>query len=212
VGAVNTKNLMTPVGRLVWQCLFQPGKAMEEGKKPQYQATLVFDKAAQATPEFAALKAAASAAAKETFGDKLQNDHFRQNLKTPFLSCDTHKSAKTETGEFRPGHMAGGVFIRFNSPTKPGIVDRNVQPILDSSEVYSGCFGRVSCNAFGYGNKPQHVGNKGVSFGLNHFQKVKDGEAIGGRGRPEDAFTAIGDEGGADAAVGAQAPADALFG
>ena len=77
-----------------------------------------------------------------------------------------------------------------SSKTKPGIVDGAVNPILDSTEVYSGCFARVSINAFPYSQQ----GNKGVSFGLNHVQKLADGDFLGGRSKAEDDFDAIGDE------------------
>ena len=76
-----------------------------------------------------------------------------------------------------------------SSSTRPGIVDRNVQPILDSTEVYSGCYARVSINAFAYNAK----GNQGVSFGLNHVQKTRDGDFLGGRSRAEDDFEALED-------------------
>lgn len=71
-----------------------------------------------------------------------------------------------------------------SAKTKPGIVDRAKNEIEDSTEVYSGCFARVSLNAFPYNNK----GNKGVSFGLNHIQKLADGDYLGGRSRAEDDF------------------------
>jgi hypothetical protein len=68
-------------------------------------------------------------------------------------------------------------------------VDRSVQPILDSSEVYSGCYARVSINAFAYNTN----GNRGISFGLNHVQKTRDGDFLGGRTRAEDDFEALED-------------------
>ena len=41
-------------------------------------------------------------------------------------------------------------FLNVNSKTKPGLVDKDVNPILDPTEIYSGCFGRVSITAFPY--------------------------------------------------------------
>ena len=65
------------------------------------------------------------------------------------------------------------------------MVDVNLNPILDSSELYSGCYARVSLNFFPYTN----AGNKGVGVGLNNIQKLDDGEPLGGaRARPEDDF------------------------
>ena len=59
--------------------------------------------------------------------------------------------------------------------------------ILDESEIYSGCYGKVSLRAFAYDQK----GNKGVSFGLQNVQKVRDGESLGGRVNPQDEFKPV---------------------
>ena len=41
-------------------------------------------------------------------------------------------------------------FFNANSNSKPQVVDAKVQPILDESKVYSGCYGRVSVTFYGY--------------------------------------------------------------
>jgi hypothetical protein len=48
----------------------------------------------------------------------------------------------------------------------------------------------VSLNAFPYNTQ----GNKGVSFGLNHVQKIADGEFLGGRSKAEDDFDSLDSE------------------
>lgn len=80
--------------------------------------------------------------------------------------------------------LEGAFFMNVSSKAKPGVVDRKVQPILDETEVYSGMWARVDINAFPYNQK----GNKGVSFGLNHIQKIRDDERLDGTTRPEDVF------------------------
>ena len=76
-------------------------------------------------------------------------------------------------------------FLNANSTQKPGIVDRDLNEILDPDEVYSGCWGRASINFFPYNSN----GNKGVGVGLNNIQKLKDGERLGGaRASAEDDF------------------------
>ena len=72
-----------------------------------------------------------------------------------------------------------------NSKMAPGIVDRNVEPILDSTEVYSGCYARVSVNF-----TLQSRRNRGIGCGLNNIQKLRDGDYLGGRSRAEDDFDA----------------------
>jgi hypothetical protein len=58
-------------------------------------------------------------------------------------------------------------------------VDRNLQEIIDAGEIYGGVWACVSVNAYAYDVKA----NKGVTFGLNGIQKIKDGESFG-TGRP----------------------------
>ena len=67
------------------------------------------------------------------------------------------------------------LFLNANSNTKPGIVDKDLNEILDPEEVYSGCWGRASINFFAYDSN----GNRGVGVGLNNIQKLRDGERLG---------------------------------
>lgn len=70
---------------------------------------------------------------------------------------------------------ADSYFLNANSKNRPGMVDRKVQPILDPTEIKSGDWGNVSLNFY-----PFNVnGNAGIAVGLNHVQKVKDGEPLG---------------------------------
>ena len=57
---------------------------------------------------------------------------------------------------------------------------------MDATEVYSGCYGRLTLNFYAYNAN----GNKGVAAGLGNVQKLEDGEPLGGFTRAEDDFTA----------------------
>lgn len=83
---------------------------------------------------------------------------------------------------------ADSIFFNANSATRPGLVDKNVEIITDLKEIKSGDWGHVSVNFY-----PFSVGgNMGVAAGINHIQKVKDGEALGGgRTNAEDEFDEI---------------------
>ena len=85
---------------------------------------------------------------------------------------------------------AGCWFMNANSDKAPGIVDASAQPILDRSEVYSGCYGRVSVTFFAFNSN----GNRGIACGLNNIQKLKDGEPLGGRISAEQEFAAFAEE------------------
>ena len=81
-------------------------------------------------------------------------------------------------------------FINANSGTAPGVVDANCQPIIDTSEVYSGVYGRASINFYAFNSN----GNKGIACGLNNLQKIRDGEPLGGKARAEDDFATDDDD------------------
>ena len=75
-------------------------------------------------------------------------------------------------------------YLNAKSKFKPGLVDATGQEILDPSEIYSGCFVRLSLNCYVYSQN----GNKGVGFGLNNVMKTRDGERLGRRGNPASDF------------------------
>ena len=80
-------------------------------------------------------------------------------------------------------------FLNANSRQAPQVVDRKVQPILEQSEVYSGCYGQISVTFYGFNTN----GNRGVTCGLQNIQKWCDGEPLNGRVRAEDEFDALDD-------------------
>lgn len=82
---------------------------------------------------------------------------------------------------------ANSFFLNANSKNRPGMVDKKVQPILDLKEIKSGDWGNVSLNFY-----PFNVnGNSGIAVGLNHVQKVKDGEPLGSQTNAADEFDEI---------------------
>lgn len=79
---------------------------------------------------------------------------------------------------------AGHWIISAKSDTKPGIVDREKEPLTSEEEFYSGCFARFSIKFYPYNT----AGNKGIGVQLNHLQKVKDGERLGGKASVDEDF------------------------
>jgi len=67
-------------------------------------------------------------------------------------------------------------FINASSNEKPGIVDADLNPIMDKNEFYSGCYGRASITLYPY----DVSGSKGIAAGLNNVMKSEDGEKFGG--------------------------------
>jgi hypothetical protein len=69
-------------------------------------------------------------------------------------------------------------------------VDRQIKPILNQTEFYSGCFGKASISFYPF----SMAGNNGVAVGLLNVQKLEDGDMLGGGSRAEDDFTVEDDE------------------
>ena len=86
---------------------------------------------------------------------------------------DTIHDGDESDDEVDEGHWT----VNVSSNRKPGVIDRKFNEILDESEIYSGCYARVSltCQPFEY------RGKVGVTFYLDNVQKLRDGEPLGGR-------------------------------
>lgn len=172
--------VITGTVRLSYAHLFEPF-SFNDDQEPKYSVVLLIPKSDKATIKKikAAQKAALEQGKSSKFGGKIPT-----NWSNTLRDGDEEKDLE-DNPEF-----AGHYFMTVSARTRPGIVDRDVQPILDSTEVYSGCYARASINAFPYSVS----GNKGVSFGLNHIQKIKDGEPLGGRSNAEDDFDSLDDD------------------
>jgi len=97
---------------------------------------------------------------------------------------------KEKTGEPYGPECKGHYVMAVSSKMRPGIVDTDMNKIIDSSEISSGDYARVSINAYAY----DVSGNRGVSFGLGNVQFLSKGEPLGGSTRAEDDFTAVDDD------------------
>lgn len=174
--------IVTGEVRLSYCYLFEPRKEDDPEKEGKYGVTILIPKSDKAT-----LKKIKDAieAAKVVGKGKVWGGKVPPNLKTTLHDGDTDKDTD-ENPEFK-GHY----YMSCSSKERPGLVDRQVNPITDRSDLYSGCYARVAISAFPYSNS----GNKGVTFFLNHVQKMRDGDHLDGRSKPEDVFDALDAEG-----------------
>lgn len=159
--------------RLSYAHLFEPHAI--DGNEPKYSVSVIIPKSDKETLQ--AIKEAVNEAkelGKGKWGGKVP-----ANVKTPLRDGDIDREGDEA--------YAGCYFLNANSKNKPGVVDINVQPILDSTEVYSGCYARLTLNFYAYNAN----GNKGIAAGLGNVQKLADGEPLGGFTRAEDDFDAI---------------------
>lgn len=169
--AASTK-VITGLVRFSYMHVFEP-TAIEEGQDKKYSVSLIIPKSDKAT--LAKIKAAVEAAKENgkanKFGGKIP-----ANIKLPLRDGDVDRPEDAAYAE--------SYFINATCKNKPGVVDSNVQPIINADEVYSGCYGRASINFYAFNTS----GNKGIACGLNHIQKIKDGEPLGSVTRAEDDF------------------------
>lgn len=161
--------------RLSYVHLFEPWKGADGDQDARYNCVVMIPKTDVKTLK--ALKTAIDTATTQglpKWGGKKPKD-FKQPIKDG--------DALTDDNPEYEGHY----ILSVSSKNRPSVVDQNVQPILDPSEVYSGMYARVAIAAWPYNNS----GNKGVSFFLNHVQKLRDGEPFGNITRAEDVFEPV---------------------
>jgi hypothetical protein len=184
-------NVMTPEFRASYPQVFKAKKNDLNGKD-EYSVVALFPKGANLD----ALKTAAQAAIVEKWG--ADKSKWPQRLKSPFR--DQGEKAKNVEGKqvMPAGHEAGAIFLTLKSSQRPGVVDQSVQPIIDETQFYAGCWARATVRAYAYDQK----GNQGVAFGLQNIQFVRHGDPLGGRSRAEDDFSAVETTGAGEAGTG----------
>lgn len=168
--------VITGEARMSYVHLIEP-YSFEEGQAPKYMVTLLIPKGDKKTVE--AIKAAEKAAIEQGKREKWHGK-VPSNLRTVLKDGDEMDQPENQ----------GMWVVRVSSKNKPGIVDKDLQPILDPTEIYSGCWGRFSLNLYPY----SAMGNNGVSAGLNNVQKTRDDEGLGGFTRAEDDFDVYEDD------------------
>lgn len=177
---VDATRVVTGKVRFSYVHIFEPYTSIE-GEKAKYSIVLLIPKSDEETigKLRRAQQAALEAGKEKKFGGRI-----------PKVWTDTIHDGDEEADLDKNPEYADHWYMNVGSNTKPGIVDRQRRPIDDDTEVYSGCYGRVSLGAYAYSS----AGNKGVSFGLNHVQKMADGESLTGRSRAEDDFDDVDDD------------------
>lgn len=165
-----TARVKTPTFRVSFPAIFKP--VSFENQPAKYSVEMLFDKKTDLTE----LKRAVLKAATDKWGDKTK---WPKNLKLPFKDGNEKSDLQG---------YADHTVIRASSKNRPGLVNQKLEPITEEDgSFYAGCYARASVTPFAY----DKAGNRGVSFGLQNVQKVKDGEPFSGRKRAEDDFEEI---------------------
>lgn len=178
-GSGNARKVVTGVARLSYAHVWEPVVSTDESgnRKEKYSVSVLIPKTDTKTVQ--AINRAVDVAIEEglsKFNGKRPN---RNTIKLPLRDGD-----ERDDEAYR-----GCWFVNANSTTRPEIVDRDVQPIIERGEVYSGCYARVSLTFYAFNSH----GNRGVACGLGNIQKVSDGEPLGGHASAESEFTPYAD-------------------
>ncbi|NLY20700.1 MAG: DUF2815 family protein [Tissierellia bacterium] len=181
-----TFNTNTTTGkvRLSYANLFKP-RAMQPGQEEKYSVTLLIPKSDVGTKQ--RIDAAIEEAKRKGAGDKWGG------VVPPVVSTPIHDGDGVRPSDGMPfgteckGHWVMTVSSSVDYP--PEVVDQNLNPIINQSEIYSGCYARVNVNFYPY----YFSGKKGIGVGLGPVQKLEDGEPLGGGAPSADSvFGAVG--------------------
>jgi len=165
--------------RMSFVNVFKP-RAHTAGAEEKYSVTILLPKTDVTTK--ANIDAAIQAAIAQ--GKEKWNGVVPPNVPNPIRDGDGLKQDGTPFGSECKGHWVFTASAKVDY--KPEVIDQYYQPVLDQSEIYSGCYGRISVNFFPY----FFAGKKGVGCGLNNVQKLSDGEPLSGRASAAEDFGA----------------------
>ena len=175
---------VTVRGRLSYVHVFKP-HAATPGAEEKFSTTILVPKTDVETKQKidVAIKAATELGVSEKW-----NGVKPPTVPNPIWDGDGVKQNGEQFGPECKGHWVFTASAKADYP--PQVVDRRVQPILDQSEIYSGCYANVAVNFFPY----LFAGKKGIGAGLGNIQKIKDGESLAGTRTAEQDFAVVDDE------------------
>ena len=167
----NLTNVTTGKVRLSYVHVFKP-YAYQPGQEEKFQVTILVPKTDMDTIN--RINAAIEAAKQRGVSDKW-NGVCPPIVPTPVYDGDgVRPSDGMAFGPECKGHWVFTASAKADYP--PEVVDANLNPIINQSEIYSGIYARVNVNFFPYA----FGGKKGIGCGLGPVQKLADGEALGG--------------------------------
>jgi hypothetical protein len=162
-----SNTLVTGEVRFSYINIFEP-KQSNFGGDPKYSMVILIPKTDIAT------KQAIDKAIQETINENAQKvfGGATVGLHSPVHDGD---GVMPDKGTPYSDECKGHWVLNCSSKVKPEVVDENLQPVMSQSQVYSGCYGRVSLRFFAY-----NQGKRGISAGLGNVQKLRDGDPLGG--------------------------------
>lgn len=163
-----SEKIITPEFRGSFVHLDKPSKmAGDPDSEPRYQILIALPKD---DPFWDDLEDAIEEAAKAKFGGKVP-----PKFKSP-----------VKNGDDEPyDNLKGCYFVNASNSRRPGVVDENLDPIMEGDELYSGAWYRASVNAWAWEHR---TGGRGASISLNNVMKIRDDERYDGGTSAEEDF------------------------
>jgi hypothetical protein len=161
----------TPVFRMSFPKLAKP-EAYQEGSKEKFSCGAIWTPANFTEKEkvlWRNINNAMNEAAKERFKKSIKELKVLNSEGASYKLGLRDGKSKADL----EGYGEGTIFANLSSEMRPGIVDRNKNPISheegNMDEIYPGAYFRATVTVYSYDGK-----GKGVSLGLMNLQKVKD--------------------------------------
>lgn len=166
----NQTRVVTGEVRFSFVNLLKP-RAMQPGQEEKYSVVILLPKSDVATKQ--RIDAAIEAA--KQLGKTKWNGVIPPQVAIPVHDGDGVKpSDGMPFGEECKGHWVFSASTKADQP--PKVVDANLNPILDPTEVYSGMYGKIAVNFGPY----SYSGKKGIGCYIStNVQKTRDGEPLG---------------------------------
>lgn len=169
--SLDATKMVTGVARFSYLHILEPQQPLNDSDVAKYSVSLIIPKEDTATIQMIEKKieAALKNGAAKFKGGKIPP---KGQLRLPLRDGDMDRDDPVYAGCYFMNATC-----RETARHIPEIVDHRGMSLTQPQDVYSGMYGRASINFWVYDT----AGNKGVSCGLNHLQKLADGEALGGQ-------------------------------
>lgn len=171
-------NVITGLVRLNFPHLWEPSTVKgAQNTEKKYSCSLIISK--EDTETINKIDNAVNNAIAK--GINVFNNKIPQNLNLPLKDGDIEKPDDETL------YKSYYISAKSKATNKPNIVDIDRNPILNQSEIYSGCWVIANINFYAY----NIGGNKGIACSLNDIMKVKDGEPLSSRPSAKEVFSSV---------------------